>query len=154
MFDSFGIAEELLREAYHVLEVTFWSSDGGGIVRSSRAKDREEGVSHMPHVILNQARINELLLERMMEWNGQRVDYGFEVKGVSVLSGDATGEEEFPVRIETVRQGREEFWRAKYALVRLSQLLKLIFDASARLICDRHATVLTVQSANRWASRC
>jgi phenol 2-monooxygenase len=37
VFESFGLAEDLLREAYHVLETVFWASDhDGGISRRSR----------------------------------------------------------------------------------------------------------------------
>jgi phenol 2-monooxygenase len=68
IFDSFGIAEELLKEAYHVLEVTFWSpdpqaeGDTRGIKRTRYAADKETGISHQPHVILNQARLNALMM--------------------------------------------------------------------------------------------
>ena len=118
VFDSFGIAEELLREAYHVLEVTFWADDGkGGIVRSSRAPDREEGLSHMPHVILNQARVNGLLLGAMKRFNGQAVDYGYTVKGVEVDSEVARDPDAYCVTVNTVRNGNAEVFKAKYALV-------------------------------------
>ncbi len=118
VFDSFGIAEELLREAYHVLEVTFWADDGkGGIVRTSRTPDREEGVSHMPHVILNQARVNGLLLRAMQRFNGQAVDYGYTVKGVEVDSEAASDPDAYCVTVKTMRNGNEEVFKAKYALV-------------------------------------
>jgi phenol 2-monooxygenase (NADPH) len=124
VFDSFGIAEELLREAYHVLEVTFWADSGdekGEIVRSSRAPDREEEVSHMPHVILNQARVNGLLLEAMKRFNGQVVDYDTSVTGVHVDSEKAADPDAYCVTINTVRHGNQEVFKAKYVLVRLIQ---------------------------------
>lgn len=64
IFDTLGVAEELLRKAYHVLEVAFWSStsDKTDITRTSRTADTQPELSYMPHVILNQARINGLLL--------------------------------------------------------------------------------------------
>jgi len=118
VFDSFGIAEELLREAYHVLEVTFWSSDEkGGIIRSSRAPDRENGLSHQPHVILNQARINGLLLDAMKRFNGQGVDYGYTVKDVQVDSAKASDPEAYCVTVTTEKDGTEEVFKAKYVLV-------------------------------------
>lgn len=43
VFESFGLSEELLRDAYHVLETVFWSSDkNGGIVRRSRTVSTHE----------------------------------------------------------------------------------------------------------------
>jgi phenol 2-monooxygenase len=122
VFDSFGIAEELLRESYHVLEVTFWSSDGkGGIIRSSRAPDRENGLSHQPHVILNQARINALLLDAMKRFNRQEVDYGYTVKDVQVDSASASDLEAHCVTVTTEKGGKEEVFKAKYALVSASR---------------------------------
>jgi phenol 2-monooxygenase len=72
IYESFGLSEELLREAHHILEVCFWSVDEdgsgnaqGGIKRKSRSIDTEKGLSHLPHVILNQARMNGLMLGKM-----------------------------------------------------------------------------------------
>ena len=74
MFEAFGFAERVLTEAYWVNETTFWRPDDGNdnsgadrsrIVRSGRVKDVEEGLSHMPHVILNQARVHDFYLEVM-----------------------------------------------------------------------------------------
>jgi phenol 2-monooxygenase len=86
-------------------------------VRSSRAPDREEGVSHMPHVILNQARINGLLLGAMKRFNGQVVDYDYIVKSVEVDSEAARDPDAYCVTINTARHGNEEAFKAKYALV-------------------------------------
>lgn len=118
VFESFGLAEELLREAYHVLEVCFWSDDGeGGIVRTSRTADTLPGLSHMPHVILNQARINGLLLEAMKRFNGQEVDYDYSVKNVVVDSMRTADPDAYCVTIRTVKHGKDEVFKAKYALV-------------------------------------
>jgi phenol 2-monooxygenase len=68
MFNAFGFAERLLREAYWVNETTFWKPGGdpaSGIVRSGRVKDTEDGLSVFPHVILNQARVHQFYLDVM-----------------------------------------------------------------------------------------
>lgn len=71
MFEAFGFAHRVLNEAYWVNETTFWKPDqtkGGDasrIVRSGRVPDVEEGLSHMPHVILNQARVHDFYLDKM-----------------------------------------------------------------------------------------
>jgi 2-polyprenyl-6-methoxyphenol hydroxylase-like FAD-dependent oxidoreductase len=72
MFEAFGFAERVLKESYWVNETTFWkpdhNRDGGEasrIVRSGRVQDVEEGLSHMPHVILNQARVHDFYLDIM-----------------------------------------------------------------------------------------
>ncbi|KAL2853994.1 phenol 2-monooxygenase [Aspergillus pseudodeflectus] len=119
IFESFGMGEELLREAYHVLEVGFWADDGSGSVkRTGRTADVQPGLSHCPHVILNQARINGLFIEKMEEFGGRGVEYGWDVHQVSVEK-----EGEFPVRVTARRvdetgvdEGVEEVFEAKYAL--------------------------------------
>ena len=123
VFESFGVADELLREAYHVLEVAFWASDSdGGIVRTSRTADTQPGLSHFPHVILNQARVNGFLLEYMRRTNGQEVDYNYDVKSVYVDSAQATDPEAYPVTVVTEKNGVEEQFKAKYVLVSMRRL--------------------------------
>ncbi|KAI1611996.1 phenol 2-monooxygenase [Exophiala viscosa] len=117
VFESFGISEELLREAYHVLEVAFWSPDGkGGLYRTRRTADTQPGLSHQPHVILNQARINGLLLEAMQRANGQEVDYGYVVKSVDVDSELVKDPDSYCTTVIAERDGKEEIFKAKYLL--------------------------------------
>jgi hypothetical protein len=121
IFESFGVSEEMLREAYHVLEVAFWSSDAAGKLRRTRTTgDTAPGLTHMPHVILNQARVNGLLLEAMKRANGQDVDYGWTVKGVEVDSEKAKDPEAYAVKVTAEKNGKEEVFEAKYVLVSLS----------------------------------
>ena len=68
MFEAFGFAEKVLKESYWVNETTFWKpneTNSAHITRSGRVPDVEEGLSHMPHVILNQARVHDFYLEKM-----------------------------------------------------------------------------------------
>ncbi|KAK0623750.1 FAD binding domain-containing protein [Immersiella caudata] len=139
IFDSFGIADPLLKEAYHVLEISFWSPDDsdkdGGIKRKRYAADKETGISHQPHVILNQAKLNELMIGLLDagEAGEGRIGYGVEVKGVVV-----EGEGGFPVRVDVVEEGSEKVYRAKYVLgcdgahsaVRRSLGYKMVGDTS------------------------
>lgn len=117
IFESFGVGEELLREAYHVLEVNFWADDGTGIKRTGRTADTQPGLSHQPHVILNQARINGLLLELMKKTNDQQIDYGYNVTNVEVDSATADDLNAYPVKVTAEKDGKTEVFAAKYALV-------------------------------------
>jgi phenol 2-monooxygenase len=119
IYESFGLSEDLLREAYHVLEVCFWTTEdaNAGIKRTSRTIDTEKGLSHLPHVILNQARMNGLMLGKMdstlKEKKGQgQIEYGWTTKGLSI--GDEN--EEYPCRVTAEKDGKEEVWQAKYVL--------------------------------------
>ncbi|RMZ86144.1 hypothetical protein DV737_g261, partial [Chaetothyriales sp. CBS 132003] len=107
IFESFGLSEALLKEAYHVLEVSFWNdladedddgaAHGGGgegrgrhtgrLRRKKYTADTQKGLSWMPHVILNQARVNVLMLEKMKKEGGYEVSYGWEANEVKVEDG-------------------------------------------------------------------
>ncbi|GAA1854018.1 FAD-binding monooxygenase [Brevibacterium marinum] len=88
MFDAFGLADRLIREAYWVNETTFWGpdpSDSSHIVRTGRIDDVEEGLSEYPHVIVNQARMQDFLLDRMAKSSSRLVpDYGLEVTSLEL----------------------------------------------------------------------
>ncbi|PYH49728.1 putative phenol 2-monooxygenase [Aspergillus saccharolyticus JOP 1030-1] len=123
IFESFGIGDELLRESYHVLEVVFWAADeeSGAIRRTGRTADTQPGLSHQPHVILNQARINMLMIEAMRRFNGQEIDYGYTVRGIEVDEAKVAGAdpEAYPVTVtaENMKEaGRVERFEAKYVL--------------------------------------
>lgn len=121
MFESFGLAEELLRAAYHVLEVVFWSSDArGNLVRTNRTADSIPGLSHQPHLILNQASINGFLLDAMHKFNGQEVNYGYTVEDVRVDSAACAQRDVYPVEVTATKDGKQEVFNARYVLVGLS----------------------------------
>jgi phenol 2-monooxygenase len=68
MFHAFGFSERVLKEACWITETTFWKPDDrkpDHIMRSGRVQDVEEGLSEMPHVILNQARVHDCYLDVM-----------------------------------------------------------------------------------------
>lgn len=66
MFEAFGFADKVAKEGYAVNEVTFWRPDTAGrLARADRIQDVEDGLSEMPHMILNQARVHDFYLEVM-----------------------------------------------------------------------------------------
>jgi phenol 2-monooxygenase len=134
---------ELVKTAYWVAEVCFWSLDQnqtngeletGRIVRTSRTADVPMGLSHKPHVIMNQAHLNQLLIEDTRRYGGREVEYGAEVKSVKIDETD----DEYPVSVVAEKDGREIEYRAKYVLgcdgahstVRKSLGYKMVGDTS------------------------
>jgi phenol 2-monooxygenase (NADPH) len=91
MFQALGVAAKLLDEAYWVNETRFWRPDAlrpCDIVRSGRVQDVEDGLSEMPHVIMNQARIHTHLLDAMRAAPARLVpDYGTELVDLEVPDG-------------------------------------------------------------------
>ncbi|KAI8931943.1 hypothetical protein NX059_010844 [Plenodomus lindquistii] len=129
IYESFGLAEDVLRQAYHILEVCFWGIDdegGGGIKRKSRSIDTQQGLSHLPHVILNQATMNGLMLGKMegilkekgrwVEGGANGLEYGWDVKGVEIEEGLKGDPDAYAVKVEAEKAGRKEVWEAKYVL--------------------------------------
>ncbi|KAI0911925.1 FAD binding domain-containing protein [Ustulina deusta] len=145
IFESFGISEDLLKEAYHVVEATFWSPHPGdedsrrGIRRTHSTPDTEAGLSHLPHVILNQARINAFLTDQMVRASGAaNVEYGCDVRDVVIDRNLVDDPDAHCVIVTAVKDGLEQVYKAKYVLgsdgahsqVRKSLGFKMVGDSS------------------------
>lgn len=136
---SWNISEELLREAYHVVELAFWAwapAKGQvkeGIQRNRTAPDTPQGISHFPHVILNQSRVNALMIDDARRHGGPEVEYGYDVKRLEVDSATAHNRDEcrkafrdpyhdaYPVTVYADKGGEEQVFRAKYVLVSIPE---------------------------------
>jgi len=117
MFQAFGFADRVMKEAYWVNETSFWRPDGaarGRITRSGRIQDTEDGLSEFPHVILNQARVHDFYLE-VMRHAATRLtpDYGWRVVDVRVARA---GTHPVTVSLERVEGGERREVRAKYVV--------------------------------------
>jgi phenol 2-monooxygenase len=129
MYEAFGFSEKILKEAYWVNETTFWRPDESRrehIVRSGRTQDVEDGLSEFPHVVLNQARIHDFLLE-VMRNSPSRLEptYSRRLASLTVdassANEDAASATTHPVvaRVERTDPGHEgeiETIRARYAV--------------------------------------
>jgi len=123
MFEAFGLADRLVSEAYRVNEVCFWRPDPEDrtkITRAGRVQDVEDGLSEMPHVIVNQARMLAYLLDHMARSASRLVPfYGLQATGVQVDGGGAT---EYPVTVtvahlkEFQETGETSTIRARYVV--------------------------------------
>lgn len=68
MFEAYGFSERVLKEGCWVNETAFWKPSDvqrEHIVRSGKIQDTEDDLSEFPHVILNQARVHDFLLDVM-----------------------------------------------------------------------------------------
>ncbi|CAG1980470.1 unnamed protein product [Fusarium graminearum] len=139
IFENLGISSRLLEEAYHVREVAFWSPSDleGTLKRKDLAYDTEERLSHQPHVILNQARINDLMLQEIIRLRGDGTSgvlYDSQVESVDIV--DCAGE--YPVQVVASHSGETHRYRAKYAIgcdgahstVRKALGFKMVGDSS------------------------
>lgn len=123
MFEAFGLADRLVNEGYWVNEVAFWRpdpDDRSRIKRTGRIDDVEEGLSEMPHVIVNQARMLDYLLDHMRR-SASRSEpfYGLHAGDIEI---DTSGESEYPVTVtllhmkELEETGETSTIRARYVV--------------------------------------
>ena len=113
MFNAFGFAEKVLREAYWVNDTAFWKPGlHGGIERSGRIDDTEPGLSEFPHVILNQARVHEFFLDRMRK-SSTRLSPHY---GRRLIDLTIDREADYSVVARFECDGRTETIRARYAV--------------------------------------
>jgi len=120
MFEAFGLAEKMTEEAYWVNETHFWGADpqdNSKITRLGRTQDVRDLLSEFPHVIVNQARLLDFLLEVMRNSPSRlTVDYGLEA-----IKAEIPDDADEPVTV-TLRRGgvdgggEEVSVRAKYVL--------------------------------------
>ncbi|MFT3719310.1 FAD-dependent monooxygenase [Pseudorhodoferax sp.] len=107
MFQAFGFAEKVMRESVWINETTFWApGEGAALARVARVQDVPDGTSEMPHVLINQARVHDMFLDRMRHAPTRLApDYGVRVAGLAV--DPAAAEYPVTVTLEHTAPGRE-----------------------------------------------
>lgn len=121
MFEAFGFSERVKKESYWVNEVVFWKPDAvdpARIVRSGRVQDVEDGLSEMPHVILNQARVHDFLLETMRH-APSRLEPVYQRRFAGLETERSSATHPVTARLERLDAGHEgeiETVRARYVV--------------------------------------
>jgi phenol 2-monooxygenase/3-hydroxybenzoate 4-monooxygenase len=108
MFQAFGFADRVQKEACWINEVTFWKPDEKqpeNIMRHGRVQDTEEGLSEFPHVVLNQARVHDFYLETMRN-SPSRLEPHYARKLLDVAV-DAKAKD-YPVTVRMERMNSED----------------------------------------------
>jgi phenol 2-monooxygenase len=119
-FQAFGFADRIIAEAYRVTEMAFWKPDPADpthIIRTSLIDDDPTGISEFPHLLVNQARVQDYFAE-VMEQSPSRMtaDYGWEF--IALVVGESG---DFPVAVTLRRTvapttGEERVVHAKYVI--------------------------------------
>ena len=143
MFEAFGFAERVLKEACWINEVTFWKPDQkqtGNIVRHGRVQDTEDGLSEFPHVVLNQARVHDFYLD-VMRNSPSRLEPHYSRRFLDLAVDREASDYPVTVRLErtdAAHAGQVETIRARYVVgcdgarsgVRKSIGLQLVGDSA------------------------
>lgn len=129
-FQAFGFAEEIMREGYHIIDMSFWNPDPENpehIIRTGRPKDDETGISEFPHLIVNQARVLDYFAQFASQSPARITpDYGIEFVDLSVdqsatAGGGSATAGDHPVSVTVrytagERSGEERTIRAGYVI--------------------------------------
>ena len=121
MFQAFGFAEKIKRESVWINETTFWTPDGSDPARISRAgrvQDVADGLSEMPHVLINQARVHDMFLD-IMRNAPTRLEPNYQVQVVDVTVDPLGTDHPVTVTLEhtdPARVGQLETVRANYVV--------------------------------------
>ena len=115
MFEAFGFSERVIREPYNVVKTVFWgphNTEPGHIERTGRIQDVEDDLSEFPHLILNQARVRDMLLQVMLR-SPRRLqpDYSYRFRSLTQSKADTH------LLVEIQNANREsETVRARYVV--------------------------------------
>jgi phenol 2-monooxygenase len=126
MFEAYGFAERVLKEACWINETTFWKPDDKqreNIVRSGRVQDVEDGLSEFPHVVLNQARVHDFYLD-VMRKSPARLEPYYARRLTDLEIDDASpGDNANPYqvtarfeRLDSEHEGQTEAVKARYVV--------------------------------------
>ena len=117
-FQAFGFAGAITEEAYRITEMAVWRPDPdkpSHIARASVPVDDPQGISEFPHLIVNQARVQDYFVE-FMQNSPARItpDYGIEFVHV-----ENDGDPDYPLTVTlrytaAGREGEQRTVRAKY----------------------------------------
>lgn len=128
IFEALGFSERVMKEAYFLKAITFWKHDENdptSIVRSSKAADGRDVFSEFPHVVLNQARVHEFLLDVMRKSPAQiEPDYCRRLLDLEVRSTRHDMKDpgaDYPVtvsleRVDPEHEGQHESVCARYVV--------------------------------------
>lgn len=118
MFEAFGFADRVMKEAYWVNETVFWRPDPADpedIMRADRIQDVEDGLSEFPHTILSQARIHDFYLDAMLQSPRRLVpDYGRRFVDLIVEGGHTHPVAATLERVDPGHEGQVETVRTRY----------------------------------------
>ncbi|MFT4958931.1 MAG: phenol 2-monooxygenase [Paracoccaceae bacterium] len=121
MFQAFGFADKVKRESVWINETTFWTPDPENpehIHRVGRVQDVADGLSEMPHILINQARVHDNYLD-IMRNSPTRLEPDYNLKVVDVVVDPNALDYPVTVTLEhtdPAREGQQETVLARYVV--------------------------------------
>lgn len=121
IFDSFGLAETILKQAFFVQEICSWNPDPTNpknVIRTQRARSQPNNLSRHPQVSLNQGLIEQILLDYLASKEKFSVHRNLTLETLHVDDDLCQDDSAYPItltlreladdeRASSVRPGRE-----------------------------------------------
>jgi phenol 2-monooxygenase len=107
MFQAFGFGEKMARESVWINETTFWApGTKAPLDRVARVQDVPDGISEMPHILINQARVHDMFLD-VMRNAPTRLEPTYGMKVQTLVIDPTAAEYPVTVTLEHTAPGRE-----------------------------------------------
>ena len=117
IMEAYNSSELILKESYWLNQISYWDSDSKNhnkIVCTKKVNDPRVGLSEFPHVVLNQARIHDLLLDGMKNsssqlepnYNCELIDFEFNKKTYNDPS-------KFPITATVLQKKNKKSYKKK-----------------------------------------
>lgn len=125
IMEAYNCSETVLKEAYWLNQTAFWEPDKNhteNIVLKQKVADARIGLSEFPHVVLNQSRMHDLLLDGMRNSPAQlQPDYSRRLLALNIDESISQDPGAHPVtatieRTDPDQQGKVESVRARYVV--------------------------------------
>ena len=101
IMEAYNSSEIILKESYWLNQIAYWDADNkdqNKIKRTKKVNDPRVGLSEFPHVVLNQARIHDLLLGGMKNSSSQlEPNYNCELIDIKLNKTVLNDPDKFPI---------------------------------------------------------
>ena len=101
IMEAYNSSEIILKESYWLNQIAYWDGekkDKEKIKRTKKVNDPRVGLSEFPHVVLNQARIHDLLLDGMKNSSSQlEPNYNCELIDIKLDKTALNDPDKFPI---------------------------------------------------------
>lgn len=121
VFESFGLVNDILKDAYRVNEICSWNPDPQNpkhIRRTQRAPAQADGLSRYPQVSLGQASIEQILLDYLASKDRVHVERSTSPETLHIDQDRCGDKDAYPIELELrdLASDTHETVRAKYVV--------------------------------------
>ena len=115
IMEAYNSSELILKESYWLNQISYWDSDSKNhnkIACTKKVNDPRIGLSEFPHVVLNQARIHDLLLDGMKNSSSQlEPNYNCELIDIKFNKKTYNDPSKFPITATVLQKKNKKNYK-------------------------------------------